>query len=104
MSEMYLTTAEWNTVAGALVEWNAKLQMDRRTAERNVRDLMLEVDALRAERDELAEQAADLGAALEAIKKERVEIEAKLDKTIAENVELVKRAARKAPAKRGEAE
>ena len=91
MSTMYLTAEEWNTVAGALVEWNALLQMDRRDAERKLRDCMMEADALRAERDELAEQSADLGAALEASKKRVEELTAALEKANVDNAELVKR-------------
>ena len=100
MSLMYQTTEEWNAFAGSLVDMNAKLRADRRENERTIREPTVERDALLVERNELAEQAADLGAALEAAKKRIVEMTADLEKADADNAALVRRNVEQAQAAR----
>lgn len=102
MSLLYQTTEEWNAFTGSLVDMNAKLRADRRENERMIRELTVERDALLVERNELAEQAADLGAALEAAKKRIVEMTADLDQANVTNAALVRRNVEKAQAAKQE--
>ena len=103
MSLLYMSTEEWNSFAGSLVDMSSKLRMDRYDNERTIRELVTERDALLVERNELADQCADLGAALEAAKKRIGELTAELDKANADNAALVRRNVKKAQAAKQEA-
>ena len=87
MSLLYMSTEEWNSFAGSLVDMSSKLRMDRYDNERTIRELVTERDALLVERNELADQCADLESRV-------AELAKKLEKANADNVELVQRLAK----------
>ena len=91
MRTVYETSEHWTIAAGVAIEIMHDLKFENVQLENELNemhlkhdDLLMDRDAIDSERAELADQCADLGAALEAAKKHIEELTADADEAVAE--------------------
>ena len=109
MRTVYETSEHWTVAAGVAIEImhdlkfeNVQLENELNEMHRKHDVLLMDRDAIDSERAELADQCADLGAALEAAKKRIEKLTADLEKADADNAALVRRNVEKAQAAKQE--